>query len=181
METRMTIVEFIEAELKRLHAMLDRATADLTPEQWHALPGGSDRTNSIAFEAWHIYRTEDNIVRFILQNRRPTVWMEGRWAERLGLPAVVQGTGMASADAQALHIGDLAAFTEYTRAVRDSTREWFATPDPSTFDRTVLVKPLGEMPAIRALGQVVMTHGFTHFGEIDLIRTLMGLPAAIGV
>jgi hypothetical protein len=39
----------------------------------------------------------------------------------------------------------------------------------------------GEMPAIRALGQVVVSHGFTHLGEIELIRTLMGLPAAIGV
>jgi hypothetical protein len=27
----------------------------------------------------------------------------------------------------------------------------------------------------------VMTHGFTHLGEIELIRTLMGLKPAIGV
>jgi hypothetical protein len=45
----------------------------------------------------------------------------------------------------------------------------------------VTVKPLGEMPAIRALGQVCMTHGFTHLGEIELMRTLMGLGPAIGV
>jgi hypothetical protein len=37
------------------------------------------------------------------------------------------------------------------------------------------------MPAIRALGQVCMTHGFTHLGEIELIRTLMDLKPAIGV
>jgi hypothetical protein len=45
----------------------------------------------------------------------------------------------------------------------------------------ITVKPLGEMPKIRALGQVCMTHGFTHLGEIELMRTLLGLPPAIGV
>ncbi len=177
----MTLVEFIKAELHRLHATLDAATKGLTPEQWHDVPGGSDKTNHIAFETWHFYRTEDNIVRFILQNRRPTVWMEGKWAERLGLPPVAQGTGMPPADAQSLRITDFDAFRGYIDAVRASSDEYLSDPDASTFDRPVLVKPLGEMPAIRALGQVVVTHGFTHLGEIELIRTLQGLPPAIGV
>ena len=177
----MTLVEFIKAELKRLHTMLDGATADLTPEQWHAIPAGNDRANHIAFELWHFYRTEDNIVRFILQNRRPTVWMEGGWAEKLGLPPIVQGTGMTTVDAQALRITDFDAFRQYVADVRASTDEYLANPDESTFDRPVMVKPLGEMPAIRALGQVCMTHGFTHFGEIELMRTLLGLKPAIGV
>ena len=177
----MTLVEFIKAELKRLHAMLDAATRDLTPEQWHAIPGGAAGANHIAFEVWHYVRTEDNIVRFILQNRRPTVWMEGKWADRLGLPPVTQGTGMTAADAQALRIADFGAFEEYKRAVYASTDEYLANPDASTFDTPVTVKPLGEMPAIRALGQVCVTHGFTHLGEIELIRTLHGLKPAIGV
>lgn len=177
----MTLVEFIKAELKRLHATLDAATAALTPEQWHAIPGGSPRANHIAFEVWHFYRTEDNIVRFILQERRPTVWMDGRWAERLGLPPVAQGTGMSAADAQALRITDFAAFLGYIDAVRASSDEYLSAPDASTFDRIVTVKPLGEMPAIRALGQVVVTHGFTHLGEIDLLRTLQDLPTSIGI
>ncbi len=177
----MTLIEFINAELKRLHATLDAATADLTPAQWHTVPADSDRANHIAFELWHFYRTEDNIVRFILQGRRPTVWMEGGWAERLGLPPVMQGTGMSVAEAQALRIADLDGFREYVRAVRASTDAYLAQPDASTFDQPVTVKPLGEMPAVRALGQVVVTHGFTHLGEIELIRTLLGLKPAIGV
>jgi len=177
----MTLVEFIQAELKRLHAMLDRGVADLTPEQWHAIPGGSPAANHIAFELWHYARTEDNIVRFILQERRPTVWMEGGWAERLGLPPVTQGTGMPAADAQAMRITDIGAFREYVQQVWRSTSAWLANPDESTFNRPVLVKPLGEMPAIRALGQVCMTHGFTHLGELELSRTLLGLKPAIGV
>jgi hypothetical protein len=177
----MTLVEFIQAELKRLHAMLDHGVSDLTPDQWHAIPGGSPAANHIAFELWHYARTEDNIVRFILQDRRPTVWMEGGWAERLALPPVSQGTGMTAADAQAMRITDLAAFKDYVQQVWRSTTDWLANPDESTFNRPVMVKPLGEMPAIRALGQVCMTHGFTHLGELELSRTLLGLKPAIGV
>jgi hypothetical protein len=177
----MTLVEFIHSELKRLHAMLDAATRDLTPEQWHAIPAGNVNANHIAFEMWHYARTEDNVVRFILQNRRPTVWMEGGWAETLSLPPIAQGTGMPPADAQALRIHDLAAFRQYIDAVYASTEDYLKNPDASTFDQPVTVKPLGEMPAIRALGQVCMTHGFTHLGEIELIRTLLGLRPVIGV
>ena len=137
--------------------------------------------NHIAFEMWHYARTEDNIVRFILQERRPTVWMEGSWADRLGLPPVVQGTGMTSEDAHALRINDIPAFLDYKPQVYDSTKEWLSNPDESEFDKSVTVKPLGEMPTIRALGQVCMTHGFTHLGELELIRTLLGLKPAIGV
>ncbi len=177
----MTLVEFIQSELTRLHAMLDRGVADLTAEQWHAVPAGNAAANHIAFEMWHYVRTEDNIVRFILQGRRPTVWMDGGWADRLGLPPVAQGTGMPAADAQALRIKDLDAFREYTQQVWASTNDWLSNPDASTFDTPVTVKPLGEMPAIRALGQVCMTHGFTHLGELELSRTLLNLKPAIGI
>ena len=177
----MTLVEFIRAEIRRLHAALDAATADLTPEQWHAVPGNNPAANHIAFEMWHYVRTEDNIVRFILQDRRPTVWMDGGWAEKLALPPVAQGTGMPSEDAQALHITDIGAFLEYKGQVWKSTADWLSNPDASEFDKVITVKPLGEMPKIRALGQVCMTHGFTHLGELELIRTLLGLPPAISV
>jgi hypothetical protein len=177
----MNLVQFIDAELNRLHAMLERTAHDLTPEQWHAVPAGNPKANHIAFEMWHYARTEDNIVRFILQDRRPTVWMDGKWADRLGLPPVAQGTGMTSEDAHALRIDDTAAFAGYRQQVWASTKEWLSNPDPAEFDKLVMVKPLGEMPKIRALGQVCMTHGFTHLGELELIRTLLGLPPAIGV
>ena len=170
----MKLTEFLLAELRRLHGQYDRALEDLSDEQWHWLPLG--KGNSIAFEAWHYARTEDNIVRFILQNRRPTVWMEGGYAEKLGLPPVAQGTGMSLADAQALRVADTSLFREYVQRVWSSTDEWLAGADESQLDETVLVRPLGEMPRIRALGQVCVTHGFGHLGEIDHIRALMDLP-----
>src|SRR5512132_3888428 len=59
----MTAMEFVHSEL--------------TPIQMHAVPGGATKANTIAWEVWHCVRTEDNIVRFVLQNRRSPVWVEG--------------------------------------------------------------------------------------------------------
>jgi hypothetical protein len=177
----LTAAEFIATALTQYHRALDKAIADLTPEQLHAVPGGHPRANTIAFEIWHVVRTEDNVVRFVLQNRRPTVWAEGGYAERLGLPPVAQGTGMPAAEAQALRIKDVPLFREYMQGVWASTDEFLAAPDPAALEKTVVVKPLGEMPAIKALGQVVLTHGMTHVGEIELIRTLVGAGPALPV
>ena len=44
-----------------------------------------------------------------------------------------------------------------------------------------MIKPLGEMPAVRALGQVCLSHGMGHHGEMELIRTLLGLKTVAGV
>lgn len=177
----MNLVEFIQAELTRLHGLFEKSVADLTPGQWHTVPGGEDSSaNHIAFELWHYVRTEDNIVRFVLQGR-PTVWMDGGWAARLGLPDRAQGTGMSTADAHALHVTDLDGLQQYMRDVWASAHAYLANPNPAIFDQPKTVKPLGEMPAIRTLGQVCMTHGFTHLGGLELTRTLLGMPSAIGI
>ena len=173
------LIMYLAGEFHALHRLITHVTSDLSGDQVNHVPAGGHQ--NIAFSLWHYVRTEDNILRFIIQGRKPTVWMEGGWSERLGLPPVSQGTGMSSEDAQALRIADLDAFKQYTQDVWQSTASWLANPDASVFDTIVTVKPLGEMPAIRALGQVCMTHGFTHLGELELSRTLLGLKPAIGV
>jgi hypothetical protein len=177
----MTAHEFIRTDLKRLHAMLDRSLADLTPEQLHAVPAGHPKANHIAWGLWHHARTEDNVIRFICQDRRPTVWQEGGYADKLGLPPVAQGTGMSTAEAHALRIKDVPLFREYLQKVWASTDEYLATVDPGALEQVVLVKPVGEMPKIRAIGQICLSHGMTHAGEIELARTLLGAGGAIGV
>jgi hypothetical protein len=176
----LSAVEFIHAELTRLHRALDQALADLTPEQLHAVPGGHPKANTIAWGLWHYTRTEDNVVRWVVQNRRPTVWLDGKYAERLGLPPVAQGTGMSTEEAQALRIKDVARFTEYMQKVWASTDELFAKADAALLEKIVTIKPLGDMPAIRAIGQAGLSHGMTHLGEIELARTLVGAGPDIG-
>lgn len=177
----MTAAEFIHAEVRRLHTMLDGTLTDISVEQLHMVPAGHPRANTIAWGLFHCARTEDNVTRFVLQDRRPPVWTEGGYAERFGLPPVAQGTGMSTANAQALRIRDVDLFREYMQEVWASTEDLFAKAEPAFFDKTVTIKPLGEMPAIRALGQVVASHGMMHVGQMELVRTLVGANPVIGV
>src|SRR5882762_3658240 len=131
----MTALEFIGSDLKRMHAMLNNAIADLTPEQLHTVPGGHPKANTIAWGLWHYARTEDNVVRFVLQNRRPTVWVEGGYPERLGLPPVAQGTGMSTEEAHALHLRDVPLFAGYMKKVWASTEEYVTGLSPAELDR----------------------------------------------
>ena len=177
----MTAQELIHMELRRLHTMLDTSMSDLTLEQLHAVPGGHAKANTIAWVIWHVVRTEDNVVRFVVQGRRPTVWAEGGYAEKLGLPPVAQGTGMSTEEAHALRIRDVQVFREYMQKVWASTEELFAAADDAVFAKTVTVKPLGEMPVARALGQICASHGMMHYGELELARTLVGARPVSGV
>jgi hypothetical protein len=170
----LTAADFIRAQLKRLHAGLDKALAELTPAQLHAVPAGHPKANTIGWGVWHYVRTEDNIVRWVIQDRRPPIWTEGGYGQRLGLPPAAQGTGMSTEEAQALRINDVPLFQEYTRKVWAGTEELFDAATPDLLGKTVMVKPLGEMTVIQCLGQVGLTHGMTHLGEIELARTLIG-------
>ena len=60
----MTAAEFIHAEVKRLHTMLDKTLTEISLEQLHAVPAGHPRANTIAWGLFHCVRTEDNVTRF---------------------------------------------------------------------------------------------------------------------
>jgi len=170
----MNIIDFFRVEQKRLHQWLHAAVSDLTPGEWHRTGPGTG--NNIAFLMWHCARTEDNILRFILQGRPPR-WNEEGWHERLGLPPRVQGTGMATDDARAFHITDTALFMEYAEAVWREYEDYLAAVQDGgaeLSERVVTVKPLGELRAIQAIGQVCISHLFTHYGEIAYILGELG-------
>jgi uncharacterized damage-inducible protein DinB len=170
----MSMLDFLHIIERRINRQLDRALGDLTDEQWHTIPGSTG--NSIAFIAWHYIRTEDNIINWIIQDRHPTVWMRGGWADKLGLPSVSQGTGMPVDEAQALRINDTAGFLDYMHQVRADTDQFLETWEPADYHTRILLKPVGEMTKLEALGQQGFPHGFGHIGEIQHIRCLLGLP-----
>ena len=175
----LSAADFVKSGLTQLHRSLDKALADLTPQHLHAVPGGQSAANTMAWNFWHLVRTEDNVVRFVLQNRRAPVWTEGGYAAKLGLPENAQGTGMTTADAQAGRISDIPLFQGYMQKVWASTDEFFAKVSPEDLESTVTVKPLGDMTKINAIGRICLTHAMMHLGEIELTRTLLGVaPAA---
>ncbi len=177
----ITAAEFIHGGLKQLHGSLDKQLDNITSEQLHAIPAGNPKANTIAWGLWHYARTEDNVVQYILQNKKPPIWVEGGYAAKTGLPETAQGTGMPTAEAQALRIKDIGAFKEYMGKVWASTDALIAKNDQALLDRMVTIRPVGEMHAMRALGQVCLTHGMIHFGEIELARTLVGAGAVTAV
>ena len=170
----MTLLESLSTDLRRLHDVLDKSLDGLTTDQLHTVPAGHPKANTIAWNLWHYARTEDNVVRFVLQDRRPTVWVEGGYPERLGLHPAAQGTGMSTEEAHALRIRDVPLFVGYMKKVWASTEEYVQTLSPAELDRKVALKFVGEMPVARVFAMVGITHGFTHFGEIELARTLVG-------
>lgn len=168
----MSTIDFIRSSLKQMHSMYDDSIADLTPEQlsWRA----NDNGCPIAFVLWHYVRTEDNIIQFVLQ-RKPTVWIEGGWYEKFGLDRTAQGTGMTLEQAQALKLEPKEEFQKYMQDVWKATDDILADKDDSFLQQTTTVKPLGEMPVQNAIGNMCLTHGFNHLGEIQHIRGLLGL------
>ena len=168
----MSTGDFIGGRLKQRHRSYDEAIGDLTPEQLHWR--ATDTGLPISFILWHYVRTEDNIIQFVLQ-RKPTVWVEGGWYERLSLHRTAQGTGMSLGDAQSLRIDSLDDWRSYQTAVWEATDAFLAAADDEKLGQMTTVKPLGEMPVQNAIGTMCLTHGFTHLVEVQHVRGLLGL------
>jgi len=168
----MSTIDFIRASLRQMHNAYNDAIGDLTPEQLHWR--ANDYGLPIAFILWHYVRTEDNVIQFVLQ-RKTTIWLEGGWDQKFGLDRIAQGTGMSLQEAQALRINSKEAFQQYMQAVWQATDSLLAAKDDAYLQQTTTVKPLGEMPVLNAIGNMCLTHGFTHLGEIQHLRGLQGL------
>lgn len=168
----MSTLDFIRRTLKRMHNDYDQSIADLTVEQLNWKAG--ERGLPLSFILWHYVRTEDNIVNYVLQGK-PTQWLEGGWNERFGLHKAAQGTGMSHEEAQALRIDSLGDWQKYQSSVWKATDAFLDSLTEETLQEMTTVKPLGEMPKESAIGMMCLTHGFTHLGEIQHLRGLMGL------
>ena len=160
----------------QLNEWLDEALEPMTAEQLNWLPEG--KTTSAGFNAWHVVRTQDNIVNFVFQKKTP-IWLEKGYMEKMGLPKVDQGTGMTLEDARAVKIADPALLREYNKEVGAACLEFVRNVPLEDLNEVQMIKPLGEMSKAKVLRQVVMTHGFMHLGEINHIKGTMGLQFSI--
>ena len=173
-----TISEFLRQAMRNQHNMIDQAVRELAPEQLHWVPPDS-KANHIGFTLWHYVRTEDNIVQFVLQNRKPTVWIEGGYVERFGLDRVAQGTGMPTEDAHALRLPPIGDWMAYQGAVWQTTDAYLSSVDEETLQQVMKVRPFPDMPAQQVFASVLLTHGHGHLGEICILRVLQGLPSSL--
>jgi hypothetical protein len=94
------------------------------------------------------------------------------------LDARSQGTGMTDEDASNFRISSLDEFRRYMTAVWAATDAYLAGLSPEETERSVTIKPVGEMSLVNALGGMCLTHGYRHLGEIEYARGLVGLKGA---
>jgi DinB family protein len=167
------VLDLMRDSLHQLHETWDKALADLTPDQLHFRPNGQG--NHIGFICWHYVRTEDNIVQFILQNRKPTVWLEGGYDQKFGLPRTSQGTGMPAAEAAQMRLPAIAGWLAYQHAVWQATDAWLDGLTEAELQRLVRFQPFGEIPVLTAVRIPLVNHGFMHVGQVQHLRQMQGL------
>lgn len=171
MQVRDVLLNGIEQMNNWMHDAVDELNIEQlnwVPEQGLALSAG--------FNAWHIFRTQDNLTNFVLQGRKPPLWLSQGFMERVGGPKVEQATGMPLEEARAIVINDKAALIEYGQAVAADSLAYLRTLGDEDLERPVTIRPQGEMPIWRLFREVYMTHGFMHLGEINVLRGIQGMP-----
>lgn len=169
---------------------------------WKFVPGELMRqrphpkVNSIAWILWHMTRAEDaGLNRFIAD--RPQVLDDGGWMERMNVPLRHNGSGMSLDEVDELSQRiELGALRGYSEAVRDRTREVVKGLDLAVLDEVMQEDRLRQILFVEGLahpnsasllenytgwskGRCWMTFGLTHlyqhFGEIEVIATLLGV------
>ena len=154
-----------------------QAVEDLSLEQLHYMAG--DECNSIAFDAWHVARTADNLIFFAFERQKP-VWLQQGLNEAWGLPKADQGTLMSREVARALRFPEADKLAKYCRDVKDAVVPKIAAMSDEHLAGTIMIKPQGEMGRGRIIGQVIVAHGSAHNGMINTQRTVLGI-GGIGI
>ena len=172
----LDIREVLLDGLEQMNSEMLMVLNDVSTEQMNWLPAG--KSVSIGFNAWHVLRTQDNIANFVMQRKQP-VWIEQGFFERMNLPKVDQGTGMTMEDARKLVIPDRQVLLDYAAASAKSCMEYVKVMPAEVMEEIQPIKPLGEMPKWKVFRRVIMTHGFTHIGEINGHKGQLGLSIGI--
>lgn len=154
------------------------------------------RTNSIAWNLWHITRCEDaGLNRFVVD--RSQVLDDGLWMERMNIPWRHHGTEMTFPEVDELnHRIDLSALHDYSQSVQERTRAIINTLNVHDLDVVMEEKQLRQIMVNEGLahsqaegfiknylgwskGKCLMTfgltHSFQHLGEMEVIASLLGV------
>jgi hypothetical protein len=151
------------------------AIEELTREQLHFRP--AEHSNSVGWEAWHVFRTADNIVHFVFNRERP-LWLTQGLDEAWGLPRIEQGTGMDPSVAHALVFPEPALLARYGRDVRNAVVPRIEAMTEDELQAITLVRPWGEIPRQEAIGQTIISHVNGHLGQVSAARAILGKSGA---
>ncbi len=169
----MNINQYLTHFIGYLNKQYEEALTDLSDEQLYFL--ANDNCCHIAFHAWHFVRTEDNIINFVCQDRKPPVWIRQGLPEKWGLSRVAQGTGMQLAESRALRLPSRDAFVQYIRDVWTDIEPYLASSSNEELQSITRVQHWGELPKLQHIGQTIIAHGNGHLGQIMALRAIQGL------
>jgi hypothetical protein len=151
------------------------AVKGLNEEQLHFRPLG--KGNHIAFIFWHVIRTEDSVIHFLLQ-KKPPVWNVEGWDKKFGLDPRAQGTGMSAEQAAAVRIPNFEGFLKYTEKVFQASEAYLDTLKEEELDRVEEFQFLGKRSVGSVIGGIILNHGASHLGEIWYVKGLQGLKGS---
>jgi len=171
----MGALDFIRRSAKNLHNDFREALKDLNNQQLHFRPLG--KGNHIAFVLWHLVRTEDSVVRFLLQKKAP-VWNAEGWDKKFGMDPRAQGTGMTADQAAAIRIQSLPDFLNYMENVFKANEAYLDALKETDLDRVEEFQFLGKQSYGQVIGGVILQHGSEHLGEIRYVKGLQGLKGS---
>ena len=176
----MARIELLRHYFKALHQELDRTFQGVTSEQLHWR--SSEKANSMAFVGWHCARTEDNIINFVVQ-RKGTVWMQEGWDKRLNLDPRAQGTGMSAEEAGDIRFPSVDVALQYFNAAFASTEQYLESIGEADLDKPTRIRRQPSMqpeepPLWEIIATNLLTHEYSHVGELWVLRSLQGLSGA---
>ena len=183
----MDAKQIIQAGLVNIQKNFERALEGLTPAelQWHPLPDA----NSIGLILFHMARSEDSFVQFLIQHKTP-IWEADKWCDKLGKDKSDSVSHYTAEKVDSFSVPDLKDLQQYAQAVREKTLEFLEGITPAKLDEKVDLPPLGPSPSSGQGGQALpprklpfepivgslllmtVTHLASHVGEISYIRGL---------
>lgn len=171
----MSTVDYFKKAIKDMHNTYVDAVKDLTDEQLHFRP--LDKGHHIAFALWHLVRTEDMVLNFLVRKKTP-VWNAQGWDKKLGMDPQAQGTGMNAEQAAAVRINSLPDFLAYMDAVSKETEAYLSTVKDEDLGTVNELPVLGKRSLYDVIGGTTLVHAAEHIGEIWYIKGLLGLKGS---
>jgi hypothetical protein len=180
-------VDSLRNRIRVMNWLWERAVSDLALEQMnhHEREG----VLPLAFSFAHYMRAQDQSISRPFKGE-DTFWVQGGWAERIGVNIDLLGREETVEEMQHLRFGDLDAWREYQAAVIARTAEVLPTLTPELLEQVLLPKlppnmqqtfcaqvigPDGPLRRLEILECFVYQHGLRHMGEVEHGRALVGL------
>jgi len=156
--------ELIADALDRTAQTLERVMRDQPAEKLNHMP--TPATNSIAWLAWHLTRTQDHHLSELAG--QPQEWTHGGWHRRFGMPPDDQATGNGHTPEQvaAFKVSTADDLLAYHAAVLARSNAHLATLAPEDLDRVLDEPRWKPMPTVGVRLVSVVNDNAQHAGQM---------------